>query len=283
MTKIIQFVKMQGAGNDYIYIDTMRYNITNPQELAMKLSLPHTGIGSDGLVLIGASHIADFSMRIFNSDGSEAMMCGNASRCIGKYLYEYGKTDKTNIKLETLSGIKLLKLNVVDNKVEKVTVDMGKPTFEPLNFIMDKKNMILRPIRIDNTEYIGTAVSMGNPHFVIFVDDVEHIPLSEIGPRLEYNPIFSDRSNIEFAQLLNNNKIRTRVWERGSGITMACGTGACATAAAAIFNNKIKREKEIDIIMDGGTLSIIWDKKTNHILMNGPTTIVFEGKIAIED
>jgi diaminopimelate epimerase len=282
MTRKIQFVKMHGAGNDYIYIDTDKYPITNPRELAIKWSAPHTGIGSDGLVLIASSKTADFSMRIFNADGSEAMMCGNASRCIGKYLYEYGKTNKTDIALDTLSGIKILHLSLVDNKVDTVTVDMGIPNYELVDFNgIGKEKMVLQPIIVNKSTFIGTAVSMGNPHFVIFVDNVEDFPVDIIGPQIEHNTLFPDRINVEFAQVLDDNNIRMRVWERGSGITMACGTGACATEVAAFITHKATRKS--NIIMDGGTLSIEWNEKTKHVYMTGPATIVFEGTIDLAD
>ena len=225
MTKrTIKFTKMHGAGNDYIYVNTMQYPISNPEECAVEWSRPHTGIGSDGLVLIEASEIADFKMRIFNADGSEAKMCGNASRCIGKYLYEYGLTDKTVVSLETLSGIKILHLQVKNGTVESVTVDMGAPSAIQ---------------EIDLGEQYpykkGIAVNVGNPHLVIFVDDITDVDLPQIGPRLEHHPLFPDRVNVEFAQIRQDGSIRMRVWERGSGITQACGTGACATATAAAF------------------------------------------------
>lgn len=269
MATAIQFTKMHGAGNDYIYVNTVKYPIANPEKKAIEWSAYHTGIGSDGLVLIGSSDKADFSMRIFNADGSEAMMCGNASRCIGKYLFEYGLTSKTAITLETLSGIKILKLQVKDEKVETVTVDMGEPSkMETIDF----RNKL---------PYVSTTVSMGNPHLVTFVDDINQIALPEIGPKLENDPLFPDRTNVEFAQVLENNKIRMRVWERGSGITQACGTGACATAVAAFMEGKAGRKS--DIIMDGGTLTIEWDEKTNHVLMTGPAVKVFDGTIEIEE
>lgn len=282
MTKTVQFVKMQGAGNDYIYIDTDKYPISNPEKKAIEWSAPHTGIGSDGLVLIGKSTKADFSMRIFNADGSEALMCGNASRCIGKYLYEYGKTDKQEITLETLSGIKILKLHVNNGIVANVTVDMGIPEYELIDYNgRGKEKMILRGINVGGMEYIGTAISMGNPHFVIFVDDIEHFPIAQIGPQIECDTLFPNRINVEFAQIIGDDKIRMRVWERGSGITMACGTGACATAVTAAIVGKAKRKSEI--IMDGGVLTVEWNEQSKHVLMTGPAIKVFEGKIDVEN
>ena len=272
MAETIRFTKMQGAGNDYIYVNTLRYPVQHPEEAARQWSAPHTGIGSDGLVLIGTSTQADFSMRIFNADGSEAMMCGNASRCIGKYVYDYGLTEKTTVTLDTLSGIKTLQLHTKDNRVETVTVDMGIPTPGPGN---------LREQTIGAGEYafIGTTVSMGNPHLVIFTDNLTQIPLSEVGPQLEHHPWFPDRINVEFAQIWPDGSIRMRVWERGSGITQACGTGACATAVAACLTGRTGRHAVIR--MDGGDLTIDWDKDTRHVLMTGGATKVFDGEIEI--
>ncbi len=262
----IEFTKMHGAGNDYIYVNTLKYTINDPEALSIKWSKYHTGIGSDGLVLIGKSDIADFSMRIFNADGSEAMMCGNASRCIGKYVYEYGLTDKCAVTLETLSGIKKLYLNVNNGIVDSVTVDMG----ESRNFG-----------KVDLGEGYGFAsgisVSMGNPHLVIFVDDISQVELEKVGPRIEHHPLFPDRVNVEFAQLLPDGNIRMRVWERGSGITQACGTGACATFVAANYSGLCG--EAANIVMDGGVLKISRENETSHILMEGAATKVFDGTI----
>lgn len=282
MTKTVKFTKMHGAGNDYIYVDTTRYPIENPERLSKAWSAPHTGIGSDGLVLIGRSEKADFSMRIFNADGSEAMMCGNASRCIGKYLFDYGLTEKTEITLDTLSGIKILKLHIADGKVDTVTVDMGIPTDVPADYDgKGAKPMKEQPIEVDGTRYIGTTVSMGNPHLVIFVNDIAEIDLPTIGPKLENHPLFPGRINVEFAQVLSDGKIRMRVWERGSGITQACGTGACATAVAASLTGRSGRKSII--IMDGGSLEIEWDIATKHVLMIGAATKVFDGEAEINE
>lgn len=271
MTKrTIKFTKMHGAGNDYIYVNTMQYPISNPEECAVEWSRPHTGIGSDGLVLIEASDIADFKMRIFNADGSEAKMCGNASRCIGKYLYEYGLTDKTVVSLETLSGIKVLQLQVENGTVESVTVDMGLPS-------------AIQEIELgEQYPYKkGIAVNVGNPHLVIFVDDITGVDLPQIGSRLERHPFFPDRVNVEFAQIRQDGSIRMRVWERGSGITQACGTGACATATAAAFCGLASHKSAVE--MDGGTLFIEWKESDSHLSMNGPATIVFNGETTITD
>lgn len=269
MARIIQFTKMHGAGNDYIYVNTMKYPLANPENLAIAWSKFHTGIGSDGLILIGASDKADFSMRIFNADGSEAMMCGNGSRCVAKYVYEYGLTNKTEVSLDTLSGIKILRLNIHNGVVDSVTVDMGEPL----------KHEALLPDALLPTE--ATEVSMGNPHLVTFVEDITAIRLEEIGPKLEHHPHFPNRTNVEFAEVIGKDKIRMRVWERGSAITLACGTGACATAVAAVINGKAGRKSEI--VMDGGSVFIEWVEENGHILMTGPAEIVFDGEIKIND
>lgn len=279
MTNTIRFTKMHGAGNDYIYVNTIKYPIEHPEELAIKWSAFHTGIGSDGLVLIGKSPVADFSMRIFNADGSEAMMCGNASRCIGKYLYDNKITDKKDISLDTLSGIKHLQLTVSEGKVSKVTVDMGSPKLEDVTIEGKPEHMVAKEITINNQTYKATAVSMGNPHLVIYINDIEQIDLPTIGPLLERHPLFPGRINVEFAQKLNNNKVRMRVWERGSGITMACGTGACATAVAGFIIGETGRD--VEIIMDGGSLNIKWDEESDKIYMTGDAVTVFEGEIAL--
>ncbi len=264
----IPFTKMHGCGNDYIYVNAMQHHIDNPYVASREWSDRHKGIGSDGLVLIDRSPIpeADFSMRIFNADGSEAMMCGNASRCIGKYLYERGLTQATDLRLLTLSGIKTLSLHITDDAVDTVTVDMLEPMLEDESLFVRSRDM-----------HEGTFVSMGNPHYVIFTDDVDRV--GEIGPVLEQHPAFPQRCNIELAQVLPDGRIRTRVWERGSGITMACGTGACATAVAAALNGLADRHSQI--VMDGGTLSIEWNQEDNHAYMTGPAEFVFDGEIEI--
>ena len=270
---------MHGCGNDYIYINMMDQQLPNPKEAAIVWSDRHKGIGSDGLVLIDKSPVpeADFSMHIYNADGSEAMMCGNASRCIGKYLYERGLTQKTQIRLLTLSGIKVLDLHLTpEGVVDSVTVNMGKPVLEDASqFLGDRV--------LDK----GTFVSMGNPHYVIFTDDVDQV--GETGRMLERHPAFPQRCNIEFARIqieVKNAKhtpadhptsIRTRVWERGSGITQACGTGACATAVAAVLMGRAGRKS--DIVMDGGTLNIEWRESDNNVYMTGPAEFVFDGEI----
>lgn len=275
MTELIKFTKMHGAGNDYIYVNSMDFPIENPEELSIKWSAPHTGIGSDGLVLIGASDIADFSMRIFNADGSEALMCGNASRCIGKYVYEKGLTDKKTVTLETLSGIKELQLTTQKTtggsheEVTEVTVDMGAPTIGETAL----------EIEAGGKFYTGTVVSMGNPHLVIFVDDITQIDLPAVGPLLENHPLFPNRTNVEFVQILSPDEVRMRVWERGSGITQACGTGACATAVACMVHGRTGRTTKV--VMDGGPLTIRWDEGSGKVYMTGGAVKVFEGELEI--
>lgn len=280
MIKTVKFTKMHGAGNDYIYVDTLLYSIPDPGAAAIKWSAPHTGIGSDGLVLIGKPSItsgADFSMRIFNADGSEAMMCGNASRCIGKYLYERKLTDKTEIKIETLSGVKTLRLHLAaGGTVESVTVDMLEPR---LHVPEQYDESCLGELSASFRKFRGTFVSMGNPHFVTFVDDIDTIDIARYGSEMEHDAAFPQRCNIEFAQVMPDGAIRTRVWERGSGITMACGTGACATAVAAQITGRAQNKSTIK--MDGGTLLIEWNADDGHVYMTGPAEFVFDGEIAL--
>ena len=276
--KKIHFTKMHGAGNDYIYVNTLLYDVNDPKSASIRWSDRHKGIGGDGLVLIcrPTTDAADYRMRIFNADGSEAMMCGNASRCIGKYLYERGLTDKTEIKLETLSGIKTLMLHLDSEgkTVESVTVDMLEPLTENHRQYADLSGGILMA---EDRRFEGTFVCMGNPHFVTFLNDIDTIDIARYGAVMERDSNFPERCNIEFAQILSDGAIRTRVWERGSGITMACGTGACATAVAAALTGRASRRSEIR--MDGGTLQIEWRSADNHVYMTGPAEIVFDGEI----
>lgn len=278
---MIKFTKMHGTGNDYIYVNGFEEKIASPSEFSIKYSDRHKGIGSDGLVLILPSEVADFRMQMFNADGSEAEMCGNASRCIGKYVYDKGLTNKTEIQLETLSGVKNLKLYLNDsNKVDKVTVDMGEPILEakqiPVTF--EKSPVIRQHADFDNgLEYDLTCVSMGNPHVVIFTEKVLELDLSRIGPIIEHSKYFPNRTNTEFVEKISSNRLRMRVWERGSGETMACGTGACATLVAAVLNGLTDRKATVELL--GGELEIEWDKTNNHVYLTGEAVNVFEGEI----
>ncbi|MDE6113586.1 MAG: diaminopimelate epimerase [Muribaculum sp.] len=273
----IRFTKMHGISNDYIYINCMNGQPECPQHLSVEMSDRHTGVGGDGIILICPSEIADFKMRIFNADGSEAKMCGNGSRCVGKYVYDYGLTDKTRITLETLSGIKVLSLHLRDGKVDTVTVDMGEPVLTPCEIPVRHAgdSMIDHKVISAGKEYRLTAVSMGNPHGVIFGADPDSLPLEAIGPGLECHDMWQDRANIEFASVLSPSEIKMRVWERGSGETMACGTGACATAVAAVLNGLTGRR--VTVHLRGGDLTIEWRPDDNHVYMTGSATTVFEG------
>lgn len=260
----MQFTKMHGLGNDYLYV----YGEVPPNiaELSQKLSERHFGAGSDGMIYISKSDIADFKMRIFNADGSEAKMCGNGIRCVGKYVYDKGYTDKTHLSIETLSGIKHLTLQIVNGKVKAVTVDMGKAEAEkPITLTVDNDTVSLIP------------VSVGNPHAVIFVDNIENAPLLALGPRIEHHPDFPDGVNVEFVQVLSDSELRMRVWERGSGVTLACGTGACASVMAAVSKRFCNYDVPVSVRLDGGTLKIqiAYD---NTVTMTGPAQTVYEGE-----
>lgn len=269
---------MHGAGNDYIYIDAMEKTPSNLEDLARRVSDIHFGIGSDGLVVIMPSDVADFRMRMFNADGSEAEMCGNASRCIGKFVYEKGLTDKTEVTLETLAGIKVLQLHVSGGKVESVTVDMGEPVLEPALVPVKSGNSSCKVNELESFgdfSYGITGVSMGNPHGVAFVDEVTDEQVLRHGPVMEVAEIFPRKANIEFARIHDRNTIEMRVWERGTGETFACGTGACATAVAAVLNNLT--ERDVDLKLRGGVLHIRWDEQTNHVFMTGPAEFICDG------
>ena len=276
----VPFAKMHGAGNDYIYIDGTKTQPHDLADLARRVSDRHFGIGSDGLVVIMLSDKADFRMRMFNSDGSEAEMCGNASRCIGKYVYERGLTSKTVVTLETFAGIKILHLNVEEGCVVSVSVDMGEPVLRPVDIPVassDPEKRISEPFCLGGKEYRITGVSMGNPHGVIFTDNLsDEVVLGE-GPQLEVAEIFPRKANIEFARVASPERIEMRVWERGTGETLACGTGACATAVAAILNGLTEGGREVDIVLTGGTLHIKWDETTGHVIMTGPAEFICDG------
>lgn len=274
---VIRFTKMQGLGNDYIYVNVMECPISNPEQFSIRWSDRRKGIGSDGLIMIGKSKVADFSMRIFNADGSEARMCGNGARCVGKYLHDKGLTDKTEIRLETLSGIKILKLHLAkDGTVDTVTVNMGQGL--PLKVNHGSGTMVGETLNVGEGPTVCSAIDMGNPHLVMFVKDAEKARVDEVGPFMEHHRMFPDRANIEFAQVLDRKHIRMRVWERGSGITFACGTGACATAVASAMQGYTDADG-CDVIMDGGTLTVQWDPDTKEVLMTGAAEFVFEGTV----
>ncbi|NLK75350.1 MAG: diaminopimelate epimerase [Clostridiales bacterium] len=278
----MKFTKMHGIGNDYIYVDCTKEVIDNIPETAIKVSDRHYGVGSDGLILIRSSDKADFMMDIYNYDGSRAKMCGNGIRCVGKYVYDYGLTDKTNLLIETLSGIKTLDLDVVDGKVESVTVDMGAPILEPSK-IPVKSNLdkiINEPIMVGDEEFLITCVSMGNPHGVVFVEDTKSIPLETLGPLFENHSMFPDRINTEFVRIIDRKNIDMRVWERGSGETLACGTGACASVVACILNGLTDNEVTVHLL--GGDLKIRYDEKENKVFMTGPAVTVFDGEIDLK-
>ena len=277
----MKFTKMQGLGNDYVYVNCFEEKIENPSELAVKVSDRHFGIGSDGLILIRPSEVADFRMTMFNADGSESEMCGNGIRCVGKYVYDYGLTDKTEVSVETLAGIKYLKFLIKDGKVDMVTVNMGEPILKPelVPVVGEGDAVIDSPIEVDGKEYKMTCVSMGNPHSVVFVDDVDNFPLHEVGPLFERHKAFPRRVNAEFCQVIDRTHAKMRVWERGTGETLACGTGTCATAVACILNGKT--EDEVTITLLGGDLIIRWDREKNVIYMTGPARVVFDGEIDV--
>lgn len=281
----MKFTKMHGIGNDYIYVNCFEETVSDPERLSVKLSDRHFGIGSDGLILICPSEKADFRMRMFNADGSEGIMCGNGTRCIGKYVYDHKMTDKTEITLETLGGIKNIKLYPENGLVKTAEVDMGEAILKPADIPIaaDGDTYINKPITAGDMNVNITAVSMGNPHAVVFMDKdtVDDLDLEKIGPYFENHPLFPQRVNTEFIEVLSENTLKMRVWERGSGETWACGTGACAAAAAACLNGYCRRNSEITVKLKGGDLSIIW-RNDGHVIMRGPAVTVFEGEIDIE-
>ncbi len=275
----MKFTKMHGCGNDYVYVNLFEEKIDDPAELSIKISDRHFGIGSDGLITIGPSDVADFRMRIYNADGSEAEMCGNGVRCVAKYVYDHNLTDKTEISVETGAGIKILKLFVENGKVAQVTVDMGEPGLKPeeIPVVAEGDRVINEPIEVCGREWRMTCVSMGNPHAVVFVDDVENFDIEKYGPHFENHERFPKRTNTEFVHVVSPTEAYMRVWERGSAETWACGTGTCATVMACILNGKT--ENKVLVHLRGGDLTIEYDKKTNHIFMTGPATEVFNGEI----
>lgn len=276
----MKFTKMQGCGNDYVYVNGFVYEIDNPNELSKKVSDRHFGVGSDGLVIINPSNEADFKMNIYNADGSEAKMCGNGIRCVGKYVYDKEMTNKKVITIDTLSGIKTLYLNVNDeDKVESARVNMGKPVITPSEIPVDiEKDQVLdESIKVAGKKFKMTCLSMGNPHCVVFVDDLDDFDIEKYGPEFENNELFPDRINTEFVQVIDKNHIKMRVWERGSGETMACGTGASACVVASYLNEMTENEVYVELL--GGTLYIEYDLNEDSVYMTGPAEISFEGEI----
>ena len=277
---MLQFTKMHGLGNDYVYMDAINQKIENRSELAKFVSDRHFGIGSDGLILICPSEKADFRMQMFNQDGSEAEMCGNGIRCVGKFVYDKGLTNKETITVETLAGIKTLEMKTKNGKIESVRVDMGEPILDAEKIPVISKENPVKNLKLseDNKEFTFTCVSMGNPHAVTFIkEDVNKFDVCKYGAKLEINNAFPKKANIEFINIIDNKTLKMRVWERGAGETLACGTGACASTVATILNGYTTREVIVHLL--GGDLKIKWDENDNHVYMTGSATTVFEGKI----
>lgn len=279
----MKFTKMHGIGNDYVYVNCFEESVKNPAEVSKFVSDRHFGIGSDGLILISPSATADFRMNIYNADGSQAEMCGNGIRCVAKYVYDYGLTDKTEISVETLAGIKYLRLQVENGKVASVEVNMGAPILEPkeIPVAVEESPVVNVPVEVKGKIYHMTCVSMGNPHAIIFMNNVKDLDIEAIGPYFENHTVFPKRTNTEFVEVLDRNTVNMRVWERGSDETLACGTGACATTVACILNDKT--ENEVTVHLLGGDLKIRWDRETNQVYMTGPATVVFDGEITLPD
>ena len=277
----MKFTKMQGLGNDYVYVNCLNEEVKDPSNIAVLVSDRHFGIGSDGLILILPSKVADFRMRMFNSDGSESEMCGNGIRCVGKYVFDYALTEKEQVKIETLGGIKILDLIVKNNKVELVRVDMGEPILIPKNIPVNSEKNIFKaePVSVNGEIFNVTCVSMGNPHAVTYVDNVDEFPLETVGPKMEKHELFPKRVNAEFVQIIDRQTLKMRVWERGAGETLACGTGACAVLVASVLNNFSDRKATVKLL--GGDLIIEWNESDNRVYMTGPAIKVFDGEITI--
>ena len=277
----MKFTKMHGIGNDYVYVNCFKETVEHPSEVAIKVSDRHFGIGSDGLILIKPSEVADGKMEMYNADGSQGAMCGNGIRCVAKYMYDYGITDKTSISVETKSGIKYLDLTIKDGKVDTVKVNMGTPILKAADIPVrsEKEQVINEPVMVDGKEWKITCVSMGNPHAITYIDDVKNLEIEKIGPKFENHEIFSDRVNTEFVHVIDRNTVEMRVWERGSGETLACGTGACAVAVSSILNGLT--EEEVTVKLLGGDLKIFWDRTENKVYMTGSATTVFDGEISL--
>ena len=277
----MKLTKMQGIGNDYVYVNCFREQVENPSQVAIKVSDRHFGVGSDGLILIKPSDVADFEMEMYNADGSQGAMCGNGIRCVAKYVYDYHLTDKTSISVNTKSGIKYLDLTVEDGKVKEVKVNMGAPILNTaeIPMIYGKEQVIAQPLNINQNLYEVTAVSMGNPHVIVYMEDVKNLKIEEVGPYFEKSSVFPESVNTEFVRVINRNTVEMRVWERGSGETLACGTGACAVAVACILNGYT--EDQVTVKLLGGDLKIFWDREADLVYMTGPAEVVFDGEIQI--
>lgn len=276
---MIEFTKMQGLGNDYVYIDAVNQKIENASLLSKIISDRHFGVGSDGLILICKSERADFKMQMFNSDGSEAEMCGNGIRCVGKFVYDKRLTDKTILKIETLAGVKKLQLNITKGKVDTVRVDMGLPIFEAKKIPVISNKEIVKNLEIEiyDKKFKFTCLSMGNPHAVAFIENVENLEVEKYGSKIEINEKFPKKTNVEFIEIVNKKHIKMRVWERGAGETLACGTGACASVVAGVTNNLLEEKVTVELL--GGRLEIEWNKENKHVYMTGPAVTVFEGRL----
>lgn len=277
----MKFTKMQGLGNDYVYVNCFEEKIENPVETAIKVSNRNFGIGSDGLIMINPSKVADCEMEMYNADGSRSEMCGNGIRCVGKYVYDYGIAKKPSISVETLAGIKYLDFTIENDKVKLVKVDMGSPELVPANIpiVAEGETVIDEPIVVDGVEYRMTGVSMGNPHAVVFIDDVKGLDIEKVGPKFENHERFPRRVNTEFVRVIDRNTVEMRVWERGSGETLACGTGACAVAVSCILNGFT--EDKVTVKLLGGDLQIEWDREANKVFMTGPAEVSFDGEIQL--
>lgn len=277
----MKFTKMHGIGNDYVYVNCFQEEVPEPEALAVQVSDRHYGIGSDGLILIKPSESADFEMDMYNGDGSRGAMCGNGIRCVAKYVYEYGLTRKEQISISTGSGIKYVDLAIADGKVTSVKVNMGAPELsaERIPVRSEKEKVVHEPIQVDGKTYYMTCISMGNPHAVVYVEDVRGLDLEKIGPKFEHHPCFPNRVNTEFVRVIDRHTVEMRVWERGSGETLACGTGACAVAVASILNGSV--EGEVIVKLLGGDLKILWDREADRVSMTGSATVVFDGDIEV--
>ena len=277
----MKFTKMHGIGNDYVYVNCFKEEVKNPEAVAKMVSDRHFGIGSDGLILIKPSQKADFEMNMYNVDGSQGAMCGNGIRCVAKYVYDYGLTDKTQITVDTKSGVKYLDLTVEDGKAVLIKVNMGTPQLvaAEIPILSEKEQVINEPIEVDGKEYRVTGVSMGNPHAVVYLDNIKGLDIEKIGPKFEQHPCFPDRVNTEFVRVIDEQMVEMRVWERGSGETLACGTGACAVAVASILNGYTKDEVTVRLL--GGDLYIQWDRENNLVYMTGAAAVVFDGEIEL--